>query len=86
MEANSSENKEGANQFKQAIADQIALMAGITPEQALSAIEDCKKADSGDYSIPIPKINKFKKLDGKPNDICKKWSEEVIRTKFPSTH
>ena len=81
-------------QFKTVIAEQIASLSGILLcvvmfseivsslglklEQVYESIEEPKKSSQGDLALPIPKLNKYKKLEGKPMDISKLWSEQVM--------
>ncbi|KAL6064477.1 arginyl-tRNA synthetase [Balamuthia mandrillaris] len=63
--------------FVREVAEVTAKLAGITPEQAMELIEVPKQAD---YAVCVPKINKFAKLKGKPNDFAAKWAQEFTPT------
>jgi len=62
--------------FKKAIAEQIATISGLTFDQILESVEEQKKAEYSDLAIPIPKLNKFKKLEGKPNEVAAEWAKQ----------
>jgi arginyl-tRNA synthetase len=64
-------------EFKQAIAEQIAAFASLTVEQIAESIEESKKQTLGDLAVPVAKLNRFKKLNGNPAELAKKWATDV---------
>ncbi len=66
-----------ASQFKWAIAEQVASLTDMKPEQALSAVEIPKKEGVADFSLCVAKLNRFTKLKGKPQDVAVEWADKV---------
>ena len=57
-------------------------ITGLTVDQLVDAFDISSKLNTGDFSVMIPKLNKYKKSgyklpQGKPEEIAKKWSEEI---------
>jgi arginyl-tRNA synthetase len=67
---------EEVDPFKKAIAEQVAAISGLSLEQILDSVEDQKSASKSDLAIPVPKLNKFRKLEGKPNEIAAQWATQ----------
>lgn len=65
-------------QFKWAIAEQAAQLAGIKPEEALTAVEIPKIEGVADFALCVAKLNRYTKLKGKPADIAVDWANKVI--------
>lgn len=63
--------------FRKAIAEYVAALAQITPEQALKTIEVPKNTEHGDLCVCVPKINQFNKLKGNPAAFAQKWAADV---------
>jgi len=68
--------------FKKYIAQQISPLAGVTFEQVMDSVEQPKRTGVADLALNIPKLNKFKKLDGKPMDLAKSWSEKFQKNEL----
>jgi hypothetical protein len=62
-------------QFKQKIAEALANVSGLTPQQALESVED-SKSEGFQFSLPMMKLRRYK-VEGDPLELAKKWSAEV---------
>eukprot|EP01114_Cavostelium_apophysatum_P021285 TRINITY_DN7386_c0_g1_i1.p1 TRINITY_DN7386_c0_g1~~TRINITY_DN7386_c0_g1_i1.p1 ORF type:complete len:618 (+),score=209.90 TRINITY_DN7386_c0_g1_i1:107-1855(+) len=76
MESNVAAPKDPYDDIKRAIAEQISAFAGISIEQVVDSLEVPRKTNIGDLALALPKLNKFKKIEGKPMDLCKKWADD----------
>eukprot|EP01133_Synstelium_polycarpum_P008033 gene8033-9437_t len=56
--------------FEQEIAKQLAEFTEIPADQVIQCIEVPKNRDVADYAVPIPKMNRFKKLPGNPAQLA----------------
>lgn len=65
-------------QFKWAIAEQVASLTDMKPEQALSAVEIPKKEGVADFALCVAKLNRYTKLKGKPQDVAVEWAGKVL--------
>jgi arginyl-tRNA synthetase len=65
------------SEFEQAIAQQVAPLAGLTEEQIMQCIETPKNKENADLAIPVAKLNKFKKLPGNPAQIAAQWKDQI---------
>lgn len=65
------------SQFKWAIAEYTAQLAGIKPEEALNAVEIPKIEGVADFALCVAKLNRYTKLKGKPQDIALDWASKV---------
>jgi len=66
--------------FKQAIAEKVAALAGVKAEQVIEAIEIPKKEGLADFSVCLPRLGKYTKLKGKPQDLAQQWATECQPT------
>jgi arginyl-tRNA synthetase len=66
--------------FKMAIAEQVAALAGIQPDQAVTAVEIPKIEGVADFALCVAKLNRFTKLKGKPADIATEWANQFTPT------
>jgi arginyl-tRNA synthetase len=72
------------NQVLKLVAQELlnATFTGLTYDQLLDALDVPSKLEMGDFSIMIPKLNKFKKAgyklpQGKPDDISRMWAKII---------
>lgn len=66
-------------EFQKAIAQQVAVLSGLTEEQVIQCVEEPKNLAKADLAIPVAKLNKFKKLPGNPAQIAAEWKDKVIK-------
>lgn len=66
--------------FKWAIAEQVASLTDMKPEQALSAVEIPKKEGVADFALCVAKLNRYTKLKGKPQDVAVEWAGKFTAT------
>jgi hypothetical protein len=64
-------------EFKEAIAEQMAILVELPKEEIVGMIECPRDMKKGDFAIPVPKFNKLKKFPGNPNEWAAKWAAEV---------
>jgi arginyl-tRNA synthetase len=64
-------------EFQKAIAQQVAVLSGLTEEQVIQCVEEPKNLAKADLAIPVAKLNKFKKLAGNPAQIAAEWKDKI---------
>eukprot|EP01112_Ceratiomyxa_fruticulosa_P010342 TRINITY_DN2732_c0_g1_i2.p1 TRINITY_DN2732_c0_g1~~TRINITY_DN2732_c0_g1_i2.p1 ORF type:complete len:587 (+),score=138.31 TRINITY_DN2732_c0_g1_i2:156-1916(+) len=57
--------------FENAIAELLVpLLPKLTFEQLVESIEVPRSKENGDYALPVARLNRYSKLEGKPNEIA----------------
>ncbi|KAM9971703.1 hypothetical protein ACTFIW_011686 [Dictyostelium discoideum] len=63
--------------FQEEIAKQLSVLTEIEANKILECIESTKNKDMADFAVPIPKLNKFKKLVGKPDQLAIDFASKI---------
>ncbi len=75
---NNNNNNNNITEFHKAIAEQIALLAGMPEDQAILCIEEPRNLAKADLALVVAKLNKFKKLPGNPAQVAADWKSKVF--------
>eukprot|EP01132_Coremiostelium_polycephalum_P007771 gene7771-9565_t len=63
--------------FEQEIANQLSTITEIPSDKILECVEAPKNKDLADFAVPVPKLNKYKKLAGKPNELAELFASKI---------
>ncbi|EGG15018.1 arginyl-tRNA synthetase [Cavenderia fasciculata] len=64
--------------FEQEISKQISAMVDIPADQVIQCVEAPKNKDLADFALPLPKLNRFKKLAGAPNQLVNELANKFV--------
>ncbi|EFA78048.1 arginyl-tRNA synthetase [Heterostelium album PN500] len=64
--------------FEKEIASQFSKLTDIPEEQLLQCIETPKNKDMADLALPVPKLNRFKKLPGNPAQLATEYAAKFV--------
>lgn len=80
-------DQDPTHQIKQLVADELlnTNLTGLTLDQLMDVLDVPSKLGMADFSVMIPKLNKFKKAGfklptGKPDEIAVRWAEAINGT------
>jgi len=63
--------------FQQEISNQLSGITEIEASKIIECVESTKNKDIADFAVPVPKLNKFKKLVGKPDELAAQFASKI---------
>ncbi|KAF2075870.1 hypothetical protein CYY_002806 [Polysphondylium violaceum] len=63
--------------FQEEISKQLAGITEIDASKILECVESTKNKEIADFAVPVPKLNKFKKLVGKPDELAAQFASKI---------
>jgi len=62
--------------YRSIVVRKVAKASGLTEEQVELILEVHKSAKEADFTIPMPKLKRFK-IKEDPEELAKQWKEKV---------